>query len=162
MSFASRLPSPFGIPCWTFLVRHSIFIIPHSVLAGGPGCWQPGSRSDKRRLADQRCLLPFDPAARDTSCGFAAPVTNNRGHPAANRCIIGERTAWQPVIVEERMSTKDAVIEMIKRLPEEVTVSDIMAELYLRLKVDEGLQQLDAGEGIPHEQAKKKLAKWVN
>jgi hypothetical protein len=51
-------------------------------------------------------------------------------------------------------NTKQAVLDMIQRLPDDVTVADIMAELYLRQKVDEGLRQLDAGEGIPHEEAK--------
>ena len=60
------------------------------------------------------------------------------------------------------MSTKEAIIEMIKRLPDDVTVSDVMAELYFRQKVDEGLRQLDAGKGIPHRQVKKKLAKWLD
>lgn len=60
------------------------------------------------------------------------------------------------------MSTKEAVIEMIKRLPDEVSVPDIIAELYFRQKVDEGLRQLDAGQGIPHDAAKKQLAKWLS
>ena len=60
------------------------------------------------------------------------------------------------------MSTKEAVIEMIKRLPDKVSVPDIIAELYFRQKVDEGLRQLDAGKGIPHDKAKKKLAKWLS
>ncbi len=60
------------------------------------------------------------------------------------------------------MSTKEAVIEMIQRLPADVSVSDIMAELYFRLKVDEGLRQLDEGQGIPHEEAKKQLASWLS
>lgn len=60
------------------------------------------------------------------------------------------------------MSTKEAVIEMIRRLPDDATVPDIMAELYVRQKVDEGLRQLDAGQGIPHEEVKKRLARWLN
>lgn len=57
------------------------------------------------------------------------------------------------------LSTKAVVIEMIRRMPEEATVSDIMAELYLRHKVDEGLRQLDAGQGIEHDEAKKRLSR---
>jgi predicted transcriptional regulator len=57
-------------------------------------------------------------------------------------------------------STKEAVVEMIQRLPDDATVADIMAELYFRQKVDEGLRQLDAGEGIPHDEAKKRLSRW--
>jgi predicted transcriptional regulator len=60
------------------------------------------------------------------------------------------------------MSTKEAVIEMIRRMPEEVTVPDIIAGLYVRQKVDEGLRQLDAGQGIDHEEVKKSLARWLN
>ncbi len=41
------------------------------------------------------------------------------------------------------MSTKEAVIEMIRKLPAEVCIADIMAALYFPFKVDEGLRQLD-------------------
>jgi hypothetical protein len=54
-------------------------------------------------------------------------------------------------------SIKQSVIEMIERLPENASVEDIMAELHLKQKVDEGLRQLDAGEGIEHEEAKRRL-----
>ena len=56
------------------------------------------------------------------------------------------------------MTTKEAVIEMIRGLPDDATVVDIMAELYFRQKVDEGLRQLDSGEGIEHGDAKARLA----
>jgi hypothetical protein len=59
------------------------------------------------------------------------------------------------------MSTKEAVIEMIQRMPDGVTVPDIIAELYVRQKVDEGLRQLDAGQGIPDDEAKKRLGRWL-
>jgi len=59
-------------------------------------------------------------------------------------------------------TTKDLVIEMIRRMPDDASVPDIMAELYFRQKVDEGLRQLDAGEGIDHEDAKKRLASWLS
>ena len=59
-------------------------------------------------------------------------------------------------------TTKQAVIEMIRRLPDDASVEDIMAELYFRQKVDEGLRQLDAGEGIDHEEAKRRLGKWIS
>ena len=46
---------------------------------------------------------------------------------------------------------------MIEELPEDITVSDVMAELYFRQNVDEGLKELDEGKGISHEEAKKRL-----
>jgi len=48
------------------------------------------------------------------------------------------------------MSVKEEVIKMIETLPEGITVSDIMAELYFRQKVDESLKELDEGKGISH------------
>lgn len=57
---------------------------------------------------------------------------------------------------------KQAVLEMIERLPDDASVEDIMAELYFRQKVDEGLRQLDAGEGVEHDEAKQRLGKWLN
>lgn len=59
------------------------------------------------------------------------------------------------------MTTKDAVIHLIQRLPEDATLSDIMAELYFRQKVDKGREQLRRGQGIPHSKAKARLKKWL-
>ena len=50
---------------------------------------------------------------------------------------------------------------MIEELPEDITVSDVMAELYFRQNVDEGLKELDEGKGISHEEAKKRLSRWL-
>ena len=62
------------------------------------------------------------------------------------------------------MSTtvKQTVIQMIETLPDDASVADIMAELYFHRKVEEGIQQLDAGEGIDHETAKQRLGKWLS
>jgi hypothetical protein len=35
-------------------------------------------------------------------------------------------------------------------------------EREFRQKVDEGLRQLDADEGIEHDEAKRRLGKWLN
>jgi predicted transcriptional regulator len=56
---------------------------------------------------------------------------------------------------------KDEVIEMIRQMPDESSVADIMAELYFRQKVDRGLKELDEGKGIPHKQARERLKKWL-
>lgn len=56
---------------------------------------------------------------------------------------------------------KEQVIQMIAALPENVTLEDIMAELYFKLQVDAGLQELDEGKGIPHEEVEKRMAKWL-
>ncbi|MBF0328584.1 MAG: hypothetical protein HQL10_05465 [Nitrospirae bacterium] len=54
---------------------------------------------------------------------------------------------------------KEQVIQMISSLPEEISVDDIMAELYFKLQVDAGLKELDEGKGILHEEVEKR---WQN
>ena len=56
---------------------------------------------------------------------------------------------------------KKQVIQMIQSLPEEVTIDDIMAELYFKLQVDAGLNELNEGKGIPHEEVEKRMSKWL-
>lgn len=57
------------------------------------------------------------------------------------------------------LRTKEKVIKMIEQMPEEVSVADIMAELYFCQKVKSGLKEFDEGRGIPHEGVKKRLRK---
>lgn len=56
---------------------------------------------------------------------------------------------------------KEKVIQLIQSLPEDVTVNDIMAELYFKLQVDAGLKELDEGKGIPHDQVEERMSKWL-
>ncbi len=55
---------------------------------------------------------------------------------------------------------KEDIIQMIKTLPDNVTVDDIMAELFFRLQVDAGLKELDEGKGIAHDEVEKRMGKW--
>ncbi len=56
---------------------------------------------------------------------------------------------------------KEQVIELVSALPNDVTLDDIMAELYFKLQVDTGLKELSKGKGIPHNVVKEKAAKWI-
>ncbi len=58
-------------------------------------------------------------------------------------------------------AVKQQVIQMIQSLPEDITVDDIMAELYFKLQVDSGLKELDEGKGIPHKEVEKRMSKWL-
>jgi predicted transcriptional regulator len=59
------------------------------------------------------------------------------------------------------MSTKEAAIEVIRAMPDDVSAAELVERLEFRLKVEEGLRQLDNGEGITHEEARARLAKWL-
>lgn len=58
------------------------------------------------------------------------------------------------------MSTKEEVIKLIKDLPKNVTLEHIMRELYVRTKIDKGIQDLNAGKVVSHDEVKEKLGKW--
>jgi predicted transcriptional regulator len=50
---------------------------------------------------------------------------------------------------------------MIRRLPEDATVDDIMYELYVRKKITASLEELDKGKSVPHEEVQKEFARWL-
>jgi len=56
---------------------------------------------------------------------------------------------------------KKQIIQMIEGLPDDVTVNDVLAELYFMLQVDSGLKELDEGKGLSHEQVEKRMAQWL-
>ena len=58
--------------------------------------------------------------------------------------------------------TKKEVINMIKEMPEESSATDIMARLYFYQKVNSGLKELDESKGIPHEEVKNRMKKWLS
>ena len=57
-------------------------------------------------------------------------------------------------------NVKDQVISIVNSLPDDVTVDDIIAELYFKIQVDAGLKELDEGKGIPHSKVKDRMSKW--
>lgn len=57
---------------------------------------------------------------------------------------------------------KDTVIDMIRRMPDDASVTDIMAELYVRQKIDVGLQQLDNGQSLSQEEVEQRLSRWLS
>lgn len=68
----------------------------------------------------------------------------------------------QEKLMEVNMQAiKENVITMIQNMPQDISIEDIMAELYFRYEVDQGLKQLDEGKGIPHEEVEKRMEKWL-
>jgi predicted transcriptional regulator len=56
------------------------------------------------------------------------------------------------------MSTaKDAARQIIDRLPDQATWDDIMYELYVKQKIEEGIQAADEGRTVSHSEAKRRL-----
>ena len=53
--------------------------------------------------------------------------------------------------------TRDRMVEAIRELPADATVDDAIERLVFLAKIEIGLGQLDRGEGIPHDEVKRRL-----
>ena len=64
------------------------------------------------------------------------------------------------VVYNSSMSTttaKQRALDAIKKLPDDASLEDLIERLCFLSKLEEGLQQSDAGEVVPHEKVKENL-----
>jgi hypothetical protein len=59
------------------------------------------------------------------------------------------------------MSAKEILLEVAEKLPANATLDDAIYELEFRQAVEQGISELDRGEGIPIEEVKAKIAQWA-
>ena len=58
-------------------------------------------------------------------------------------------------------SIKESVMSMIKEVPENATLEDIMESLYVKQKILKGQEQLETGQFYTHEEAKEIMKEWL-
>lgn len=56
-------------------------------------------------------------------------------------------------------SVKQRVLEAVQRLPDDATFDDAIERIVFLAKIEQGLEQADAGQTVPHEEARKRLSK---
>ncbi len=56
--------------------------------------------------------------------------------------------------------TKKQVLEIVKDLPEEVDIDEIMHRLYLRQKLEAAEKDVHEGKVVSHEEVVKETFKW--
>ena len=54
-------------------------------------------------------------------------------------------------------SAKQKALDAIEKLPVDATVEDAIERLVILAKIERGLAELDAGQGIDHSEAKRRL-----
>lgn len=59
------------------------------------------------------------------------------------------------------MTTKEKVVQIVEALPDDASIEDAMERLFLLAKIERGIQQADAGQLIPHDKVKERMAKWL-
>ena len=58
------------------------------------------------------------------------------------------------------MSAKELARNVLEHLPDDATLHEFTEELYVAA-IREGLAELDRGEGVSHDEAKRQFASWL-
>ena len=64
-------------------------------------------------------------------------------------------------IIMTATTEKQKAIKAVRELPPDATLEDAMERLYFLCKIEKGVQQADSGQIVSHEQAKKRMKKWL-
>jgi predicted transcriptional regulator len=59
------------------------------------------------------------------------------------------------------MTQKELVLDAISDLPDNASLDEIADGVEFLAGIQTGFDQLDRGEGIPHEEVKRQLASWL-
>ena len=59
------------------------------------------------------------------------------------------------------MVTKEQMLKAIQDLPEGASVDEAVDRLYLLEKIERGIAQADAGQTVSHEEALRRLSRWL-
>ncbi len=59
------------------------------------------------------------------------------------------------------MTEKEIVLETIRALPDDCSLEEIAERVEFMAAVQKGLDQLDRGEGVPHDEVKRQLVSWL-
>tara|TARA_B100000949_G_C13859875_1_gene276099 strand:- start:111 stop:275 length:165 start_codon:yes stop_codon:yes gene_type:complete len=53
------------------------------------------------------------------------------------------------------------MIKLLQELPADTTIEAAMEQLYLLYKIDRGIDEADRGQVVSHEEARRRIAKWL-
>ncbi len=59
------------------------------------------------------------------------------------------------------MTQKKLVLDVINELPDETSLDEIAERVEFLAAIQKGIDQLDRGDGIPHDEVKRQLATWL-
>lgn len=60
------------------------------------------------------------------------------------------------------MINKDEVKQIIDNLPDDCSIEDIQYTLYVRKKIQRGLDDLEKNKILTHEEMEKRMSRWLN
>lgn len=60
------------------------------------------------------------------------------------------------------MTAKQFVLETVERLDDDLTLSQILEEIAIQSSIRKGLEDVNAGRVVPHEEVKRRMASWFS
>ena len=57
-------------------------------------------------------------------------------------------------------TVRDRVLRAVEEMPSDITFEEVMERVYMLQKIESGRQQIAAGDGIAHEEAKRRMKRW--
>ena len=57
-------------------------------------------------------------------------------------------------------TAKEQVQQLLQKLPEDASLEDIQYHIYVRQKIQQGLDDIEAGRVLSHAEVQQRLAKW--
>ena len=58
-------------------------------------------------------------------------------------------------------TAKEQVQQILRKLPEDASLEDIQYRIYVRQKIQQGLDDAEAGRVVSHAEVQGRLAKWL-
>ncbi len=58
-------------------------------------------------------------------------------------------------------SAKQAALQLVERLDDDVSFEDIIYELYMLEKIQRGMKDAEEGRVVSHEEAMQRLGRWL-
>jgi hypothetical protein len=91
-----------------------------------------------------------------------------RSLPSWQAGAKSSRTSREPAIAAAcgilscMSSAKATVRKLLDELPDDASLEDIQYHIYVREKIEHGIRDAEAGRVISQEDAKRRLAKWLD
>jgi hypothetical protein len=76
---------------------------------------------------------------------------------APSRC----RSWLQGSRIQPMKAAKQEVLDILEQLPEDASLDDIQYHIYVRQKIDHGLEDVAVGRTLSEEEFEQRMARWL-
>ena len=59
------------------------------------------------------------------------------------------------------MTAKERGVRAVQEMPDDTSIEEVVERLVFLAKIERGIEQADAGQTVPHERVKDRMAKWL-